>query len=85
LQTISATELVRNMREILDYVAIRGECVFIERNSVTVAQIVPAEKTMTARQALAGLEFPMLTPAQGKAWLRDSKENFGDEVRDPWA
>jgi antitoxin (DNA-binding transcriptional repressor) of toxin-antitoxin stability system len=85
MQTISATELVRNMREVLDAVAIGGQSVTIERNSVMIAKIVPPEKTMTARQALAGLELPMLTPAQGRAWLKDSKENFGDEVRDPWA
>jgi hypothetical protein len=40
---------------------------------------------MTASQALAGLTLPMLTLTQASAWLNDSKEGFGDAVRDPWA
>ncbi len=85
MQTISATELVRNMREILDTVVLTGEPVSVERNGVMIAQIVPPERTMTARQALAGLAFPMLTPSEAKAWLKDSKGGFDDEVRNQWA
>lgn len=85
MQTISATDLARNTREILDRVVSRGETVDIERNHTLIAQIMPPARTMTAAQALAGLTFPMLTPAQGKAWLKDSKENFDNAVRDPWA
>ena len=44
--------------------------------STGIAKIVPPERTMTAAQALAGLQ-PMLTPKQAAAWLKDSKENFG--------
>jgi hypothetical protein len=40
---------------------------------------------MTAAQALAGLTLPMLTQAQASAWLNDSKADFGDTVRNPWA
>jgi antitoxin (DNA-binding transcriptional repressor) of toxin-antitoxin stability system len=85
MQTISATDLARNTREILDRVASRGETVAIERNHTTVAQIVPPVRTMTASQALMGLTLPVLTKMQGAAWLKDSKEDFGDAVRDPWA
>lgn len=85
MQTISATDLARNTREILDKVAIRGESVIIERNRAMIAQIIPPPQTMTASQALAELMLPMLTPAQASAWLRDSKGDFGDGVRDPWA
>lgn len=88
--TISATDLARNTREILDKVASGGETVAIERNHTTIAQIMPPQRTMTATQALAGLALPMLTLAQANAWIKDSKEedgkeNFGDAVRDPWA
>ena len=62
MQTISATELTRNTREILDRVAAQGETVAIERNHTMVAQIMPPQKAMTAAQALAGLSFPILTP-----------------------
>jgi antitoxin (DNA-binding transcriptional repressor) of toxin-antitoxin stability system len=85
MQTISATDLARNTREILDTVASRGETVAIERNHILIAQIVPPVRTMTASQALAGLTFPVLTPAQAAAWLTDSRQDFGDAVRDPWA
>ena len=85
MQTISATELTRNTREILDRVATQGETVTIERNHTTIAQIMPPQKTMTASQALAGLVFPILTPQQASSWLHESKDGFSDAVRDPWA
>lgn len=85
MQIISATELARNTREILDKVAMQGECVMVERNHVMVAQINLPTRTMTAAQALAGLNLPTLSPAQASAWLSDSKQGFGDGVRDPWA
>jgi antitoxin (DNA-binding transcriptional repressor) of toxin-antitoxin stability system len=85
MQTISATDLARNTREILDRVVSQGETVDIERNHTLIAQIMPPARTMTAAQALAGLTFPMLTPAQSKAWLKDSKENFDNAVLNPWA
>lgn len=83
--TISATDLARNTREILDRVTSGRETVSIERNQTLIAQIMPAQRTMTATQALSGLQLPMFTKTHANAWLADSKENFGDEVRDPWA
>lgn len=85
MQTISATELTRNTREILDRVVTRGETVTIERNHALIAQIMPAQKTMTAAQALAGLSFPAMTTQEAKAWLKGSQEAFDDTVTDPWA
>jgi antitoxin (DNA-binding transcriptional repressor) of toxin-antitoxin stability system len=85
MPTISATELTRNTREILDRVVTRGETVTIERNHTLIAQIMPAQKTMTASQALAGLVFPILTPQQANAWLQESKDGFDEAVRNPWA
>lgn len=85
MQTISATDLARNTRKILDRVASRGETVVIERNHTMIAQIVPPERTMTASQVLAGLGLSVLTPKQAAAWLKDSKNDFDETVRDPWA
>jgi antitoxin (DNA-binding transcriptional repressor) of toxin-antitoxin stability system len=85
MQTISATELARNTREVLDKVVSLGEIVAIERNSVTIAQIMPSQRSMTAVQALAGLSFAPLSAAQAAAWLADSKADFNNAVRDPWA
>ena len=42
------------------------------------------ERVMTANQALAGLNLPLLTPEQGQIWLEDSRQGFDDRVRDPW-
>ncbi len=84
MQTISATDLARNTRAILDRVVARGETVAIERNHTLIAQIAPPERTMTASQALAGLGWPKLAPKQAVAWLKDSRDHFDDAVRDPW-
>lgn len=83
MQTISATELARNTREVLDKVARFGETVGIERNRIVIAQIMPPARTMTAEQALAGLH-PTLTRKQASAWLKDSKRRFNQTVRNPW-
>jgi antitoxin (DNA-binding transcriptional repressor) of toxin-antitoxin stability system len=85
MYAISATELARNTREILDRVSSRGETVTIQRNQTLIAQIVPSPRTMTAAQALQGLGISMLSSKQSDAWLTDSKESFSDAVRDPWA
>ncbi|GAB1392846.1 hypothetical protein MASR1M60_10090 [Rhodocyclaceae bacterium] len=84
MQTITATDLARNTRAILDNVAMRGEAVSVERNHLTIARIVPAESPMTATQALADLR-PTLTPAQAASWLAAGRHDFDEAVRDPWA
>jgi antitoxin (DNA-binding transcriptional repressor) of toxin-antitoxin stability system len=84
MQAITATELSRNTRKILDKVSIGGETLAVERNNALIAKIVPAEPSMTAAQALAGLPPPMLTAAQAAAWLSDSRQAFDDTVRNPW-
>jgi len=49
-----------------------------------IAKIMPSEVTMTAAQALTGLR-PMLTPRQAAAWQKDSRGDFDETLRDPWA
>jgi antitoxin (DNA-binding transcriptional repressor) of toxin-antitoxin stability system len=84
MQNVTATDLARNTREILDAVAGRGETVVVERNHMMIARIVPAERPMTAAQALAGLPA-VLTRSQAAAWLKDSRGAFDETVPDPWA
>lgn len=84
MQTITATDLARNTRKILDAVASQGDTVLVERNHVTIARIVPPQPAMTASQALAGFR-PLLTPRQAADWLRDSRNAFDEGVADPWA
>lgn len=47
---ISATDLARNTREILDKVASQGETMAVERNHIVIARIVPPEQTMLTLQ-----------------------------------
>jgi antitoxin (DNA-binding transcriptional repressor) of toxin-antitoxin stability system len=87
MQTITASDLARKTSEILERV-LTGETVSVMRNRTQIAHIVPARRTMTAAQAVAGLEGK-LTLAQGDSWLKDSREEmnqgeFDDEVRNPW-
>ena len=83
MSTVTATALARRTREVLDEVIMRGEVIAIERNSQIIAQIVPAQRPMTAAQALAGLR-PMLRPEQGQNWLRDSRADYDESTRNPW-
>lgn len=81
-QAISASDLARSTSTILERV-LSGETVKVMRNRTEIAHIVPARRTMTAAQAIAGLEGK-LTPAQGNSWLRDSRGEFDEEVANPW-
>jgi antitoxin (DNA-binding transcriptional repressor) of toxin-antitoxin stability system len=72
MQKISATRLARRTREVLDTVA-AGETVMVERHRVSIAKIIPLERTMTALQAMDGLEAA-LTPNQAAAWLTESRK-----------
>lgn len=83
-QPISATDLARNTREVLDRVVSEGLAIGIARNQTLIAQIVPPVRTMTAAQALAGLSLPKLTAKQTDVWLADSKSEFDDSLRSPW-
>jgi antitoxin (DNA-binding transcriptional repressor) of toxin-antitoxin stability system len=85
MQTITATELARNTRDILDKVVGQGRTINVERNHTMVAQIVPPQPSMTASQAMAGLMIPRLTGPQARAWLKDSRGHFSETLCDPWA
>ncbi len=84
MQTITATDLARHTRAILDTVVMRGETVSVERNHLTIARIVPAEPTMTAARALADFR-QTLTPEQATRWLASRANTMDETVRDPWA
>lgn len=53
-----------------------GKTVAIKHDHAMIAQIMPLQRTMTAPQALAGLDLTRLTPTQAEAWLKASKDNF---------
>jgi antitoxin (DNA-binding transcriptional repressor) of toxin-antitoxin stability system len=82
MQIISASDLARNTSAILERILL-GETISVMRNRTEIAHIVPAKRTMTVAQAIAGLEGG-LSPAQGESWLKDSRGEFEEEVRNPW-
>jgi antitoxin (DNA-binding transcriptional repressor) of toxin-antitoxin stability system len=74
MPAITATELARDTRQILDRVA-SGERFDVLRHQAAVARLVPAQRTMTAEQAFEGLQ-PMLTPRDAAAWAKDSRSDL---------
>jgi len=82
MQIISASDLARNTSAILERI-LMGETVSVIRNRTEIAHIIPAKRTMTAAQAIAGVEGG-LSPAQGESWIKDSRGEFDEEVRNPW-
>lgn len=87
MRVISASDLARNTSAILERI-LTGETISVMRNRTEIAHIVPAKGTMTAAQAITGLEGK-LTPAQGDSWLKDSRREsdqgaFDEEVKNRW-
>jgi len=88
MKTITATELARNLRKVLDCMVHDGEEIAIERNHQQIARLVPGPRLQTALEAMADL-YRTLPPEAGGGWIKDSREYPGggwiDEgVRDPW-
>ncbi len=86
MQTVTATDLSRNFRAMLNRVEFQHEELLIVRNNCPVARLVPGPATMTAAEAFADI-YQTLPPAAGAHWLADSRlaDSRSDEVRNPWA
>lgn len=87
MQTVSATELARNLRAVLDAVEFRGEEISVVRNQHPIARILPGAPRMTALQAMADL-YRTLPEDAGATWLDDARQantSTLDEENDPWA
>ena len=76
MQTVTATDLARNFRTMLDRVEFRHEALLIMRNNHPVARIVPGPATMTAAEAFADL-YGTLPEEAGRGWLADSRLDDG--------
>lgn len=88
MRTITATELARNLREILDRLSREGEDVVVERNNREVARITPVPARQTALEALGDL-YRTLAEDAAAGWAEEARRAFdertaADEVRDPW-
>ncbi|RJQ64223.1 MAG: type II toxin-antitoxin system Phd/YefM family antitoxin [Desulfobacteraceae bacterium] len=86
MRTVTATELARNFRDMLDKVEFKREELIVIRNNHEIARIIPGPTTMTALEAMADL-YRTLPEEAARGWLEDARsaeENLTDEVRDPW-
>ena len=90
MKTITATELARNLRRVLDRLVIEGEEIVVERNHQQVARLLPGPARQTAIQAMSDL-YRTLTEEAGAAWEADSRRGrwkgsrLDKGMRDPWA
>jgi prevent-host-death family protein len=92
MQTVTATELARNLRRILDRVEHSGEEIVVVRNGDAIARILPGPPHQTALEAMADL-FRTLPADAAAGWVevacgrgRDTgPEGTLLELDDPWA
>jgi len=90
VRTITATELARNLRRVLDRLAIEGEEIVIERNREQVARLLPGPARQTALEAMADL-YRTLPEDAAATWEADSRRGrwkgsrLDKGIRDPWA
>jgi len=73
VKTITATELARNLRGVLDRLAIEGEEIVIERNREQIARLVPCPARHTALEAMADL-YRTLPSDAAATWEADSRK-----------
>ena len=84
---ITATELARKFKQMMNLVEFQGEELIIVRNNHDVARIIPGPAMMTALEAMSDL-YRTLPEDAGASWVSDSREGATDSLanlRDPWA
>ncbi len=86
MRTITATDLSRNFRVMLNRVEFQHEELLIVRNNFPVARLVPGPATITAAEAFSDI-YRTLPESAGKTWLADSRfdDSNDGEVCNPWA
>ena len=89
MKTITATHLARNLRRVLDRLAVEGEGVVIERNRQEVARLLPGPARQTALEAMADL-YRTLPDNAAATWEADSRKGrwkgsrLDNGLRNPW-
>jgi len=87
MKTITATELARKFKQMMDLVEFQGEELIIVRNNHQVAKITPGPAKMTALEAMGDL-YRTLSEDAARQWIEDSRKfpkGSLSEVNDPWA
>jgi len=72
MRTITATDLARNLRRVIDMLVIGGEEIIIERNREEVARLIPGPARQTALEAMGDL-YRTLPEAAAATWEADSR------------
>ncbi len=89
MKTITATQLARNLRQVLESLLSDREEVVIERNHRQVARLVPGPGRQTALEAMSDL-YRTLPEDAAATWEADAKRDkrrsgrLDKELRDPW-
>ena len=86
MKTMSATDVVRNFRHVLDILEHSSEEITVIRNHRPVARLVSGVAHMTALEALVDLHCT-IEPEEGEKWLADMKKinkSVSGKVRNPW-
>ena len=89
MKIITATELARNLRRVLDRLAVEGEEIVIERNHQQIARLIPGPGRQNALEAMADL-YRILPEEAAKTWQADARRGrwkgstLDKGVRDPW-
>jgi antitoxin (DNA-binding transcriptional repressor) of toxin-antitoxin stability system len=89
LKTITATHLARNLRRVLDRLAVEGEVIVIERNRQQVARLLPGPARETALEAMTDL-YRTLPDDAAATWEADSRKGrwkgsqLDKGTRNPW-
>ena len=73
MRTVTATELARNFRAMLDKVEFKHEELIVVRNNHEVARIIPGPARMTALEAMVDLHGTLPEDA-AKGWLEESRQ-----------
>lgn len=89
MKSITATDLARNLRRVLDRLAVEGEEIVIERNGQQVARLLPGPARQSALEAMADL-YRTLPDDAAATWEADSRKGqwrsrLDKGIRDPWA
>ena len=72
MKTLTATELARNLRRILDGVEHGHEEIVITRDGRPVAKLAPHVRSITALEAMGDI-YGLLSDEEGAAWLEDAR------------
>lgn len=72
MKEITATQLARNLRKILDDVENRGDEVIVVRNKQKIAQILPGPGRMNALEAMADL-YRTIPDEAAAGWAKQGR------------